>query len=41
MRKRRYNITPVINALKESRAIANYNAGRVNTSTGANMAYRT
>ena len=41
MRKRRFNITPALEQLRNARAIANYNAGQYNTNTGANMALRT
>lgn len=40
MRRRRFNITPAIEDLNRSRAISNYNAGRVNPNTGANIAFR-
>ena len=41
MRRRRFNITPALEQLRNARAIANYNAGQYNTNTGANMALRT
>ena len=40
MRRRRFNITPAIEDLNRSRAINNYNAGRVNPNTGTNIAFR-
>lgn len=40
MRRRRFNITPAIEDLNRSRAISNYNAGRVNPNTGTNIAFR-
>lgn len=40
MRRRRFNITPAIEDLNRSRAISNYNAGRINPNTGANIAFR-
>lgn len=40
MRRRRYNINPAIEDLNRNRATSNYNAGQINTSTGANLAYR-
>ena len=41
MSKRRLNIAPTLAANRRSRAIANYNASNLNTSTGANLATRT
>ena len=41
MRRRRFNITPALEQLRNARAISNYNAGQYNTNTGANMALRT
>lgn len=40
MRGRRYDINPAIEDLNRNRATSNYNAGQINTSTGANLAYR-
>lgn len=40
MAGRKYDITPVRRAIRENRAISNYNASQSNTNTGANMAYR-
>lgn len=40
VRRRRFNITPAIEDLNRSRAISNYNAGRINPNTGANIAFR-
>lgn len=40
MRRRRYDISPAIEDLNRNRAISNYNASQINTSTGANLAYR-
>lgn len=40
MRRRRYDINPAIEDLNRNRAISNYNASQINTSTGANLAYR-
>lgn len=40
MRRRRYNISPAIEDLNRNRATSNYNASQINTSTGANLAYR-
>lgn len=40
MRRRRYDISPAIEDLNRNRATSNYNASRINTSTGANLAYR-
>lgn len=40
MRRRRYNINPAIEDLNRNRATSNYNASQINTSTGANLAYR-
>lgn len=40
MRRRRYDINPAIEDLNRNRATSNYNAGQINTSTGANLAYR-
>lgn len=40
MRRRRYDISPAIEDLNRKRATSNYNAGQINTSTGANLAYR-
>lgn len=40
MRRRRYDISPAIEDLKRNRATSNYNASQINTSTGANLAYR-
>ena len=41
MRRRRFNITPALEQLRNARAISNYNAGQYSTNTGANMALRT
>ncbi len=41
MRRRRFNIDPALEQLRNARAISNYNAGQYNTNTGANMALRT
>lgn len=40
MRRRRYDINPAIEDLNRNRAISNYNTSQINTSTGANLAYR-
>lgn len=40
MRRRSYNISPAIEDLNRNRATSNYNASQINTSTGANLAYR-
>lgn len=40
MRRRRYDISPAIEDLNSNRATSNYNASQINTSTGANLAYR-
>ena len=40
MAGRKYDITPARRAIRENRAISNYNASQSNTNTGANMAYR-
>lgn len=40
MGRRRYDMDPAIRAMKENRAITNYNASRMAPSTGADMAYR-
>ena len=40
MRRRRYDISPAIEDLNRNRAASNYNASQINTSTGANLAYR-
>lgn len=40
MAGRKYDITPVRRAIRENRAISNYNASQSNTNTGASMAYR-
>lgn len=40
MRRRRYDISPAIEDLNRNRATSNYNANQINTSTGANLAYR-
>lgn len=40
MRRRRYAISPAIEDLNRNRATSNYNASQINTSTGANLAYR-
>lgn len=40
MRRRRYDINPAIEDLNRNRATSNYNASQINTSTGANLAYR-
>lgn len=40
MRRRRYDINPAIEDLNRNRATSNYNAGQINTNTGANLAYR-
>lgn len=39
MRRRRYNINPLLRDISENRAIANYNANQFNTNTGSNLAY--
>lgn len=41
MANRRFNIDPILEANRTSRAIANYNANRVNPNTGMNLALRT
>lgn len=40
MRRRRYDISPAIEDLNRNRATSNYNASQINTSAGANLAYR-
>lgn len=40
MRRRRYDISPAIEDLNRNRATSNYNVSQINTSTGANLAYR-
>src|SRR5699024_4519372 len=40
MAGRKYDITPARRAIRENRAISDYNASQSNTNTGANMAYR-
>lgn len=40
MAGRKYNIDPAKRAIRENRAISNYNASNYNPSTGANLAYR-
>lgn len=40
MRRRRFNIDPAIEDITRNRAMANYNAGQMNTNTGANLAFR-
>ena len=40
MRRRRYDISPAIEDLNRNKATSNYNASQINTSTGANLAYR-
>lgn len=40
MAGRKYDITPARRAIRENRAISNYNASQSNTNTGASMAYR-
>lgn len=40
MRKRRYDITPALDAVNRNRVISNYNASQTNTNTGANLSYR-
>lgn len=40
MRRRRYDINPAIRDIERNRAITNYNAGQMNTNTGANLAFR-
>ncbi len=40
MAGRKYDITPARKAIRENRAISNYNASQSNTNTGASMAYR-
>jgi len=40
IRRRRYDISPAIEDLNRNRATSNYNASQINTSTGANLAYR-
>lgn len=40
MRRRRYDISPAIEDLNRNRATSNYNTSQINTSTGANLAYR-
>lgn len=41
MAGRRFNVNPIIEANRNSRAIANYNANNVNPNSGMNMALRT
>lgn len=40
MSGRRFNIDPAVEDITRNRAISNYNAGQMNTNTGANLAYR-
>lgn len=40
MSDRRFNIDPAVEDITRNRAISNYNAGQMNTNTGANLAYR-
>lgn len=40
MSGRSFNIDPAIEDITRNRAISNYNAGQMNTNTGANLAYR-
>ena len=40
MAGRRYDISPAERAIRENRAVSNYNAAQYNPTTGANMAYR-
>lgn len=40
MRRRRYDINPAVRDIERNRAITNYNAGQMNTNTGANLAFR-
>lgn len=40
MAGRKYDITPARRAIRENRAISDYNASQSNTNTGASMAYR-
>lgn len=40
MASRRYDISPAERAIRENRAVSNYNAAQYNPTTGANMAYR-
>lgn len=40
MRGRRFDIDPALQDVSRNRAISNYNAGQMNTNTGANLAYR-
>lgn len=40
MRRRRYDISPAIEDLNRNRATSNHNVSQINTSTGANLAYR-
>lgn len=40
MSGRRFNIDPTVEDITRNRAISNYNAGQMNTNTGANLAYR-
>lgn len=40
MRKRRFDTAPAQRQIIENRAIGDYNASRMNTNTGANLAYR-
>lgn len=40
MANRRYDTAPARRAIRENRAISNYNASQSNTNTGADMAYR-
>lgn len=40
MAGRRYDVSPAERAIRENRAVSNYNAAQYNPTTGANMAYR-
>lgn len=40
MRRRKFDIDPAKRAIRENRAVGDYNASKMNTNTGANMAYR-
>lgn len=40
MAGRKYNIDPAKRAIRENRAVSNYNAANYNPNTGANLAYR-
>ena len=40
MANRRFDISPAKRAIRENRAVSNYNAANYNPNTGANLAYR-